>query len=55
MVGDNITDVETARAAAIPVIGVPFGYTQVPMAALNPDILIEGFDELTGAVRKLIG
>ena len=53
MVGDSATDVKTARAAAIPVIGVPFGYTDVPMRDLAPDILIEHFDELPAAVARL--
>ena len=35
MVGDSDTDVRLARAAAVPVIGVDFGYTQTPMAELG--------------------
>ena len=54
MIGDSRTDVETARAANIPVIGVTFGYTDVPMADLKPDILIEHFDALPGAVATLL-
>lgn len=53
MIGDSRTDVDTARAAGIPVIGVTFGYTDTPMTALNPDRVIEHFDELTGAIRAL--
>lgn len=53
MIGDSRTDVDTARAAGIPVIGVTFGYTDVPMADLKPDHIIEHFDALTDAVRKL--
>jgi phosphoglycolate phosphatase len=47
MVGDSRTDLDTARAAAIPFIGVSFGYTAVPMADLDPDILLDSFDALT--------
>lgn len=54
MIGDSRTDVDTARAAGIPVIGVTFGYTDVPMAELKPDIIIGHFDELTGAVATLL-
>ena len=32
MVGDSMTDVATARAAACPVIAVDFGYTETPPA-----------------------
>lgn len=53
MVGDSDTDVRTARAAGIPVIGVPFGYTDIPMRDLKPDILIEHYHELVSAVRTL--
>lgn len=54
MVGDSKTDLDTARAARIPVIGVPFGYTPVPMADLGPDRLIAHFDELSAAVAALM-
>lgn len=53
MVGDSETDVNTARNAGLPVIGVPFGYTPVPMVDLKPDVLINGFGELAAAVRSL--
>ncbi|GJM02323.1 MAG: phosphoglycolate phosphatase [Rhodomicrobium sp.] len=47
LIGDSATDVATGRAATIPVIGVPFGYTETPMQSLAPDALISHFDELT--------
>ncbi len=53
MVGDSRTDVDTARAAGIPVICVPFGYTDVPVEALAPDLVIQHFSELPQAVRQL--
>ncbi len=53
MVGDSGTDIKTARAAGIPVIGVPFGYTDVPIRDLDPDIVIEHYDELLPAVEQL--
>ena len=46
MVGDSRTDIDTARGANLPIIGVTFGYTPEPMAALAPDLMIDGFDEL---------
>src|SRR6476661_5150096 len=37
MVGDAGTDIGVARRTGIPVIGVTFGYTDVPIAELEPD------------------
>jgi phosphoglycolate phosphatase len=37
MVGDSATDVATAKAAGIGVVGVTFGYTDVPMTSLGAD------------------
>jgi phosphoglycolate phosphatase len=54
MVGDSETDVNVARAAGIPVIGVDFGYTRTPMAELSPDRLISHFDALPAAVLDLV-
>ena len=54
MVGDSKTDIETARNAAIPVIGVSFGYTDIPVVDLNPDIVIDHYDDLYGAVARLL-
>jgi phosphoglycolate phosphatase len=54
MVGDSETDIRVARAAGIPVIGVDFGYTRIPMAELQPDRLIGHFDALPGAVFDLL-
>ncbi|MCA0423275.1 MAG: HAD-IA family hydrolase [Proteobacteria bacterium] len=53
MVGDSETDVTTARNAGLPVIGVPFGYTPVPMVDLKPDVLITAFSQLAAAVRSI--
>jgi phosphoglycolate phosphatase len=54
MVGDAGTDIGVARRAGIPVIGVDFGYTDTPMADLNPDRLIKHMLELPAAVEDLI-
>ena len=53
MVGDSATDIKTARAAGIPVIGVPFGYTDVPIRDLGPDAVIEHYRELGAAVERV--
>ena len=48
MIGDSGTDVRTARAAALPVIAVTFGYSEVPIETLQPDRLISSYTELGG-------
>jgi phosphoglycolate phosphatase len=53
MVGDSDTDIRTARAANVPVIAVDFGYTDVPVATLNPDRVIGSFAELPTAIGTL--
>jgi phosphoglycolate phosphatase len=54
MVGDAGTDIGAARRAGIPVIGVAFGYTEVPIAELKPDRLIGHMRDLPRAVESLI-
>lgn len=53
MVGDSDTDIRTARAAGLPVIAVPFGYTDVPVDRLGPDVVIDHYDDLVPAVERL--
>ncbi len=53
MVGDAGTDVGVARRANVPVVGVDFGYTDVPMADLKPDRLIGHMRDLPAAVESL--
>ena len=53
MVGDSGTDVRTARAANVPVIGVDFGYTDVPIATLQPDRIISSYGELPEAIAAV--
>jgi phosphoglycolate phosphatase len=54
MVGDAGPDIGVARRAGVPVIGVTFGYTEVPIAELKPDIVIGHMGELPGAVETLM-
>ena len=54
MVGDAGTDVGVARRAGVPVVGVDFGYTDVPMRELKPDRLISHMRDLPEAVASLI-
>jgi len=54
MVGDAGPDIGVARRAGVPVIGVGFGYTAVPIAVLKPDRLINHLRELPAAVQSLM-
>jgi phosphoglycolate phosphatase len=53
MVGDSGTDIRTARAAGVPVIAVDFGYTEVPIATLQPDRIISAYNELPAAIAAV--
>jgi len=53
MVGDSRTDIDTARNAKLPVIGVSFGYSDVPLHTLAPNVMIDHFDQLHAAVSEL--
>jgi phosphoglycolate phosphatase len=54
MVGDAGPDIGVARRAGIPVIGVEFGYTEVPIADLKPDRVIGQMSDLPAAVESLM-
>ncbi len=53
MVGDAGTDIGVARRAGVPVIGVSFGYAEVPIIELKPDRLIHHMRDLPAAVGEL--
>lgn len=55
MVGDSATDIDTAKAANVPVIAVSFGYTPTPVRELGPDAVIDHYDEFEEAMRALAG
>src|SRR5262245_24507140 len=54
MVGDSISDIATARAAAVPVVAVAYGYTETPVSELGPDRVIDALTELPSAVSDLL-
>lgn len=55
MVGDSQTDILTAKNAGVPVVAVDFGYTDVHVSQLDPDVVISHFDDLWDAVHTLSG
>lgn len=55
MVGDSRVDIETAKAAGVPVVAVSFGYTDKPVRELGPDKVIDHYDELERVIVALLG
>jgi len=55
MIGDSITDVQTARAASVPVILVSYGYTPEPAHMLGADAVTGDFREIPEIAKRLIG
>lgn len=53
MVGDSTSDVESARAAGIPVVIVRGGYTNVPADRLGADLVIDSLAGLRAALPRL--
>ncbi|SLN27352.1 Phosphoglycolate phosphatase [Pseudoruegeria aquimaris] len=55
LVGDTVTDRETARAAGVPCVLVTFGPEGRAVEAMAPEGLLEDYSGLAGLVRRLIG
>ncbi len=53
MIGDSITDLNTARAAGVPCVLVSYGFTPVPARDLGGDAVIDDFTQLPQALRDL--
>ena len=55
MVGDSAVDVAAAKAAAIPVIVMSYGYTIEPAHELGADVTTGDFTDVPALVAKLLG
>lgn len=53
LVGDSITDADTARAAGVPFVAVSFGFSDRPVEALGADAVIHRYRDLKGALERL--
>ncbi len=53
MVGDSSFDIGAARAAGVPAVALSFGYNDLPPDELGADIVIDHYDELVPALRRL--
>lgn len=54
MIGDAAPDTGAARDAGMPVIGVSFGYTPVPIEDLEPDVIVDAFADIEEAVDMIV-
>ena len=52
-VGDSKTDLETGRAAAVPVVLVTYGYSDVPAANLGADLVLDTLDALPARLESI--
>ena len=52
-VGDTTFDTGAARAAGIPSVAVSFGFCDAPLQQLGADVVIDHYDDLVAALRKL--
>jgi phosphoglycolate phosphatase len=53
LVGDSITDADTARAAAVPFVAVSFGFRDRPVEKLGANATINSYSELIQVLSKL--
>ena len=54
MVGDAAPDIGCAKDAGVPSIGVTFGYTPIPMEDLEPDVIVDAFEDIEEAVDMIV-
>jgi len=54
MVGDSFADIEAARQVPIPVIGVDFGYSDVPVGELGADYVVSDFATIGKLCKKIL-
>ncbi|MEM9434815.1 MAG: HAD-IA family hydrolase [Pseudomonadota bacterium] len=55
LVGDSDTDHKTARAAGVPSILVSFGPAGDDMSLLDPDALLDSYEELEAILERVLG
>ena len=53
MIGDSENDAAAARAAAVPLVLMRYGYARVDPESLGADALLDHFAELPQALERL--
>lgn len=51
MVGDSRVDIETARAAGVPIVAVAFGFSSEPVASLGSTVSVDNFGQMLDALH----
>lgn len=54
LIGDTVTDRDTARAAGVPIVLVGFGPEGAGVSRLAPDALLDHYDALPGLIDRLL-
>jgi len=54
MIGDSFADIEGAKQVPMPVIGVDFGYSDVPVATLGADYVASDFATIGDLCKKIL-
>jgi phosphoglycolate phosphatase len=54
LIGDTVTDRDTARAAGVPIILVGFGPEGAGVARMAPDAILDDYAELMGVIEKIL-
>lgn len=52
MIGDSIHDIEAAKTANIPTIGVTYGYSSIDMKVLNPTKIVNTLSEIKALITR---
>ena len=52
LIGDSLADVQSARAANIPVIVMSYGYTAIPSEDLGADLVLDSFSDIPKALKS---
>ncbi|WP_373235881.1 phosphoglycolate phosphatase [Cohaesibacter celericrescens] len=52
MIGDSQADVDSAKAAGLPVIAMSYGYTAVPAHALGADVVLDAFSDIPNVLAN---
>lgn len=55
LIGDTVTDRDTARAVGVPIVLVTFGPEGDAVKAMKPDALLSDYADLIGLTREFLG